>query len=291
MLTMIEVLKAILFGVVEGITEWLPISSTGHMILLDEFVKLNVSKEFLDLFLVVIQLGAILAVVVIYWNKLIPLSTKHGLHISRRKCKMWVKIIVASIPAGVVGILWDDVFTKYFYNYQTVAIMLILVGVVFIIIERSNKNKIAKIDSIDDISYGQAFLIGVFQMIAAIFPGTSRSGSTIIGGILAGTSRTVAAEFTFFLGIPVMFGASLLKILKFGFSFTGTEVMILIVGMVVAFVVSIIAIKFLMGYINMTSRYSDGTESHLVFWCLDILSEKHFLVNAIKRNFYSIPRK
>lgn len=250
MLTMIEVLKAILFGVVEGITEWLPISSTGHMILLDEFVKLNVSKEFLDLFLVVIQLGAILAVVVIYWNKLIPLSTKHGLHISRRKCKMWVKIIVASIPAGVVGILWDDVFTKYFYNYQTVAIMLILVGVVFIIIERSNKNKIAKIDSIDDISYGQAFLIGVFQMIAAIFPGTSRSGSTIVGSLMLGISRTAAAEFTFFLAVPAMFGGSAIKILKYSGGFNSAEVALLAIGMIVAFVLSIIAIKFLMSYIK-----------------------------------------
>ncbi len=250
MLTIIEVLKAILFGVVEGITEWLPISSTGHMILLDEFVKLNVSKEFLDLFLVVIQLGAILAVVVIYWNKLIPLSTKHGLHISRRKCKMWVKIIVASIPAGVVGILWDDVFTKYFYNYQTVAIMLILVGVVFIIIERSNKNKIAKIDSIDDISYGQAFLIGVFQMIAAIFPGTSRSGSTIVGSLMLGISRTAAAEFTFFLAVPAMFGGSAIKILKYSGGFNYAEVALLAIGMIVAFVLSIIAIKFLMSYIK-----------------------------------------
>lgn len=250
MLTMIEVLKAILFGVVEGITEWLPISSTGHMILLDEFVELNVSKEFLDLFLVVIQLGAILAVVVIYWNKLIPLSTKHGLHISRRKCKMWVKIIVASIPAGVVGILWDDVFTKYFYNYQTVAIMLILVGVVFIIIERSNKNKIAKIDSIDDISYGQAFLIGVFQMIAAIFPGTSRSGSTIVGSLMLGISRTAAAEFTFFLAVPAMFGGSAIKILKYSGGFNSAEVALLAIGMIVAFVLSIIAIKFLMSYIK-----------------------------------------
>ena len=250
MLTIIEVLKAILFGVVEGITEWLPISSTGHMILLDEFVKLNVSKEFLDLFLVVIQLGAILAVVVIYWNKLIPLSTKHGLHISRRKCKMWVKIIVASIPAGVVGILWDDVFTKYFYNYQTVAIMLILVGVVFIIIERSNKNKIAKIDSIDDISYGQAFLIGVFQMIAAIFPGTSRSGSTIVGSLMLGISRTAAAEFTFFLAVPAMFGGSAIKILKYSGGFNFAEVALLAIGMIVAFVLSIIAIKFLMSYIK-----------------------------------------
>lgn len=250
MLTIIEVLKAILFGVVEGITEWLPISSTGHMILLDEFVKLNVSKEFLDLFLVVIQLGAILAVVVIYWNKLIPLSTKHGLHISRRKCKMWVKIIVASIPAGVVGILWDDVFTKYFYNYQTVAIMLILVGVVFIIIERSNKNKIARVDSIDDISYGQAFMIGVFQMIAAIFPGTSRSGSTIVGSLMLGISRTVAAEFTFFLAVPAMFGGSAIKILKYSGGFNSAEVALLAIGMIVAFVLSIIAIKFLMSYIK-----------------------------------------
>ena len=250
MLTMIEVLKAILFGVVEGITEWLPISSTGHMILLDEFVKLNVSKEFLDLFLVVIQLGAILAVVVIYWNKLIPLSTKHGLHISRRKCRMWVKIIVASIPAGVVGILWDDVFTKYFYNYQTVAIMLILVGVVFIIIERANKNKMAKVDSIDDISYGQAFLIGVFQMIAAIFPGTSRSGSTIVGSLMLGISRTAAAEFTFFLAVPAMFGGSAIKILKYSGGFNSAEVALLAIGMIVAFVLSIIAIKFLMSYIK-----------------------------------------
>ena len=250
MLTIIEVLKAILFGVVEGITEWLPISSTGHMILLDEFVKLNVSKEFLDLFLVVIQLGAILAVVVIYWNKLIPLSTKHGLHISRRKCKMWVKISVASIPAGVVGILWDDVFTKYFYNYQTVAIMLILIGIVFIVIERANKNKIARVDSIDDISYGQAFLIGVFQMIAAIFPGTSRSGSTIVGSLMLGISRTAAAEFTFFLAVPAMFGGSAIKILKYSGGFNSAEVALLAIGMIVAFVLSIIAIKCLMSYIT-----------------------------------------
>jgi undecaprenyl-diphosphatase len=250
MLTMIEVLKAILFGVVEGITEWLPISSTGHMILLDKFVKLKVSPEFLDLFLVVIQLGAILAVVVIYWNKLIPLSTNHGLHISRRKCKMWVKIIVASIPAGVVGILWDDVFTKYFYNYQTVAIMLILVGVVFIFVERANKNKVARVDSIDDISYGQAFLIGVFQMIAAIFPGTSRSGSTIVGSLMLGISRTAAAEFTFFLAVPAMFGGSAIKILKYSGGFNSAEVALLAIGMIVAFVLSIIAIKFLMSYIK-----------------------------------------
>ena len=163
---------------------------------------------------------------------------------------MWVKIIVASIPAGVVGILWDDVFTKYFYNYQTVAIMLILVGIVFIVIERANKNKIARVDSIDDISYGQAFLIGVFQMIAAIFPGTSRSGSTIVGSLMLGISRTAAAEFTFFLAVPAMFGGSAIKILKYSGGFNSSEVALLAIGMIVAFVLSIIAIKFLMSYIK-----------------------------------------
>lgn len=248
---MIEILKAILFGVVEGITEWLPISSTGHMILLDEFVKLDVSPEFLDLFLVVIQLGAILAVVVLYFNKLIPFSRYHGrIRLDGKKCSMWVKIIVASIPAGVVGILWDDVFTELFYNYWTVAIMLILVGIVFIIVENANRGRIAEVDSIDDISYGKAFLIGVFQMIAAVFPGTSRSGSTIVGSLMLGISRTAAAEFTFFLAIPAMFGGSAIKLLKFEGSFNGSELMLLVIGMVVAFVVSIIAIKFLMSYIK-----------------------------------------
>lgn len=248
---MLEILKAILFGVVEGITEWLPISSTGHMILLDEFVKLDVSPEFLDLFLVVIQLGAILAVVVLYFKKLIPFSRYHGrVRLDGKKCSMWLKIIVASIPAGVVGILWDDVFTELFYNYWTVAIMLILVGIVFIIVENANRGRIAEVDSIDDISYGKAFLIGVFQMIAAVFPGTSRSGSTIVGSLMLGISRTAAAEFTFFLAIPAMFGGSAIKLLKFEGSFNGSELMLLVIGMVVAFVVSIIAIKFLMSYIK-----------------------------------------
>lgn len=196
---MIEILKSILYGIVEGITEWLPISSTGHMILLDEFVKLDVSEQFWDLFLVVIQLGAILAVIVMYWKKLIPLQFDHGCRIDRKKCVMWLKIIVASIPAGVVGILWDDIFTAVFYNYLTVAIMLIIVGILFILIENRNRRRVPTVDSIDDISYGKAFLIGVFQMIAAVFPGTSRSGSTIMGSLLLGISRTTAAEFTFFL--------------------------------------------------------------------------------------------
>lgn len=248
---MLEIIKSVIFGIVEGITEWLPISSTGHMILLDEFISLDVSAEFLDLFLVVIQLGAILAVVVLYIDKLLPFTRKRGrIRISRKKCSMWLKIIVASIPAGIVGILWDDVFTRLFYNYWTVAIMLILVGIVFIVIENVNRGKLAQIDSIDDISYGKAFLIGVFQMIAAIFPGTSRSGATIIGSLMLGISRTAAAEFTFFLAIPAMFGGSAIKLVKFEGSFTSQELVILIVGMAVAFVVSVLAIKFLMSYIK-----------------------------------------
>lgn len=247
---MTEFLKAILFGLVEGITEWLPISSTGHMILLDQFVRLKVSPEFLDLFLVVIQLGAILAVIVVYWKRLIPLKRDPALCVDRKKLNMWGKIIVASIPAGVVGILWDDLFTALFYNYMTVAIMLILVGIVFLIVERRNQKAAPKVDSIDEISYVQAFLIGVFQMIAAVFPGTSRSGSTIIGSLMMGISRTAAAEFTFFLAIPAMLGGSAIKVLKFEGSFVPEELVLLAVGMIVAFVVSILAIRFLMSYIK-----------------------------------------
>lgn len=237
-----EIIKAIILGIVEGITEWLPISSTGHMILVDEFIKMDVSPEFMEMFLVVIQLGAIMAVVVIYWKRLIPTN--------RATWIMWLKIIVACLPAAIIGLLFDDVFNALFYNYQTVAIMLILVGVVFIIIERANKNKVARVDSIDDISYGQAFLIGVFQMIAAIFPGTSRSGSTIVGSLMLGISRTAAAEFTFFLAVPAMFGGSAIKILKYSGGFNSAEVALLAIGMIVAFVLSIIAIKFLMSYIK-----------------------------------------
>ena len=249
---MIEILKAILFGIVEGITEWLPISSTGHMILLDEFVTLNVSEEFWDLFLVVIQLGAILAVVVMYWRKLWPFRYHHGVRIDGRKIIMWCKILVASIPAGVVGILWDDLFTELFYNYVTVAIMLILVGIVFLVVENRKSRRWSSdaIESIDDISFGQAFVIGIFQMIAAVFPGTSRSGSTIIGGLLLGISRTCAAEFTFFLAIPAMFGGSAIKMIKYEGSIAAMELLLLLIGMAVAFVVSILAIRFLMSYIK-----------------------------------------
>lgn len=257
---MIEFLKAVLFGIVEGITEWLPISSTGHMILLDEFVKLNVSKDFWEMFLVVIQLGAILAVVILFWNQIWPFGKKDNLHPVKQSgflacCKkdiwmLWFKIIVACLPAAVVGILFDEFFESLFYNGVCVAVALIVFGIGFILIENRNKGANAKINSLSEITFQTALVIGMFQLIAAIFPGTSRSGATILGALLIGVSRTVAAEFTFFLAIPVMLGASLLKILKFGFSFSGNELMILVVGMVTAFIVSIIVIRFLMGYIK-----------------------------------------
>ena len=247
---MIDILKTILFGIVEGITEWLPISSTGHMILLNEFVKLDVSADFWELFLVVIQLGAILAVVLVYWDKIFPFRVNGHWGIDGQKMNMWGKILVASIPAGVIGILFDDVFNALFYNYQTVAIMLILFGILFIVIESRNQNSVPRVRSISKISYLTAFIIGVFQLIAAVFPGTSRSGATIIGALLIGVARTTAAEFTFFLAIPAMFGGSAIKILKFGFHFTASQVGILLLGMAVAFIVSIFAIKFLMSYIK-----------------------------------------
>lgn len=257
---MLEFLKAVLFGIVEGITEWLPISSTGHMILVDEFVKLDVSEQFWEMFLVVIQLGAILAVVLLFWNQIWPFAGKKndcpvketGLLSFCRKGTwiMWFKIIVACLPAAVVGLLFDEFFESLFYNSVCVSIALIVFGIGFILIENRNKGTKAKINSLSEITYQTAFIIGLFQLIAAIFPGTSRSGATILGALLIGVSRTVAAEFTFFLAIPVMLGASLLKIVKFGFSFSGNELMILFTGMITAFVISVIVIKFLMGYIK-----------------------------------------
>lgn len=249
---MIEILKAILFGIVEGITEWLPISSTGHMIILDEFVKLDCTPEFKEMFLVVIQLGAILAVVLLFWNKIFPFQfkDKSKLVIEMDKIMLWCKIVVACIPAAVIGLLFDDVFEELFYHAFSVAIALIVFGVAFIVIERRNKGKKAKITRLEDITFQTALMIGVFQLIAAIFPGTSRSGATIVGALLIGVSRTVASEFTFFLAIPVMFGASLLKILKFGFAFSGMELAILAVGTLVAFIVSVVVIRFLMDYIK-----------------------------------------
>ena len=251
---MIEILKAVLFGIVEGITEWLPISSTGHMILLNEFVTLDVSPEFWEVFLVVIQLGAILAVVVLFWNKLFPFDfskrrKKNGI-IKTDIFVMWFKVLVACIPAMIYGILLDDLVEPYLYNATTVAIMLILFGVAFIVIENWNKGRNPRIKSLASLTYRDALIIGLFQLIAAVFPGTSRSGATIVGALLIGVSRVVSAEFTFFLAIPVMFGASLLKLVKFGLGFSMTEASLLIIGMVVAFVVSMGVISFLMGYIK-----------------------------------------
>lgn len=246
----IEILKAILFGLIEGVTEWLPVSSTGHMILLDELVQLDVTQEFLSMFLVVIQLGAILAVIVMYFPKLWPFSVKEKFFIKKDTFSMWFKILVACVPAAVVGILFEDELDRLFYNYWTVAFALIVFGVLFIIIEHQNKDVVPKVNSIAQITYPMAFCIGAFQLIAAVFPGTSRSGATILGAIMIGISRTVAAEFTFFLAVPVMLGASLLKILKFGLVFSASEVVLLLVGMVVAFVVSIVVIKLLLGYIR-----------------------------------------
>ena len=252
---MLDILKAVLFGIVEGITEWLPISSTGHMILLNEFVTMDVSEQFWDMFLVVIQLGAILAVVILYWNKIWPFRRKMpGKSMVKKSIiNLWIKIIVACIPAAIVGVLFDDALDALFYNYTCVSIALIVFGVAFIVIENWNKGKKPKITSLKELDYTTVMLIGVFQLIAAIFPGTSRSGATIVGALLLGVSRTVAAEFTFFLAIPVMFGASLLKVLKFvasGIAISGMEVTILLVGMVVAFLMSVFVIRFLMGYIK-----------------------------------------
>ncbi|MBP5266741.1 MAG: undecaprenyl-diphosphate phosphatase [Lachnospiraceae bacterium] len=261
---MLEILKAILFGIVEGVTEWLPISSTGHMILLNEIVSLNVSEEFYKMFEVVIQLGAIMAVVILYWNTLWPFTMKRvkakgSVAVHNRvvwkegALAMWIKIIIACIPAAIVGVLFDDKIDELFYHPIPVALALIIVGVIFIVVEFMNGKKEPVINSIAEIGYNTALIIGLFQLLAAIFPGTSRSGATIIGALLIGVSREVAAEFTFFLAVPVMFGASLLKVAKYvaeGVSMSGLEVLILIIGCVVAFAVSIFVIRFLMSYIK-----------------------------------------
>lgn len=251
----IELLKVIFLGIVEGITEWLPVSSTGHLILVEEFIKLNVSEAFWEMFMVVIQLGAIMAVVVLYFKELWPFQNQKKAkgalerYVKTDKMIMWFKIVVSCIPSIVIGLPFNDFIEAHFNNYLVVSIMLIVYGIFFILIENYNKKRTASINSVVEIGWKTAFLIGVFQLLAVI-PGTSRSGATIIGGILIGTSRTVAAEYTFFLAIPTMFGASLLKLVKFGLNFTGTEAIILIVGTLVSFVVSILAIKFLMGYIK-----------------------------------------
>lgn len=260
-----DIIKSVIFGIVEGITEWLPISSTGHMILLNEILPLRIGKnpdDFYSMFEVVIQLGAILAVVVLFWSQIWPFGRKNnkaplaktgiGAWVKTDIFVLWFHILVSTVPAAIIGILFDDVFERLFYNFQTVAIMLILFGIAFIVIETRHNGKSAKINSLVDISYTTALMIGFFQLIAAVFPGTSRSGATIVGALLIGVSRTVAAEYTFFLAVPVMFGASLLKGVKFLLhnSMTSQEGIILLVGMLVAFVVSLFVIRFLMGYIK-----------------------------------------
>ncbi|HIY09866.1 MAG TPA: undecaprenyl-diphosphate phosphatase [Candidatus Anaerofilum excrementigallinarum] len=248
--TLLELIKAVFYGLVEGITEWLPVSSTGHMILFEEFVHFSQSKEFMEMFRVVIQLGAILAVVVLFWDKIWPFTADKSKHyIKKESWVLWFHILVATLPALVLGLLLDDWLDAHFYNFITVAVMLIVYGVLFIAVEKNRKGKRPRVRSLDKLSYRDAFIIGLWQVLAMI-PGTSRSGATIVGGLLLGTTRSVAAEFTFFLAIPVMAGASLLKLLKFGFAFTGTELAVLAVGMVVAFVVSLVAIRFLMGYVK-----------------------------------------
>ena len=247
---LIIIFKAIILGIIEGITEWLPISSTGHMILVDEYLKLGMSPEFMEMFFVVIQLGAIMAVVVLYWKKIFPFNFNRKPIVQKNIIIMWIKIVIACIPAAIVGLLWDDQINALFYNFQTVAIMLIVFGILFIVVENYNKSRKPIVLNMDNLTYKMAIIIGLIQLIAAIFPGTSRSGATILGALLIGVSRDVAAEFTFFLAIPVMFGASLLKLIKFGLVFTSFELIVLLVGMLVAFIVSIWAIKFLVGYIK-----------------------------------------
>ncbi len=248
----LEILKSIFYGILEGITEWLPISSTGHMILLEEILPMNVSASFWEVFLVVVQLGAILAVVLLYWKKLFPLnlSNKNRPLLRYDILQLWFKILVACIPAAIVGLLFDDWLNEHLYNSVVVAIMLILVGLAFLFLENRNRYQRARVTALSQITYRDALIIGIFQLIAAIFPGTSRSGATIIGALMIGVSRTIAAEFTFFLAIPVMFGASLLKLVKFGLAFSGMELGLLFVGMLSAFIVSLLVIRFLMAYIK-----------------------------------------
>lgn len=252
---MLEIIKVIILGIIEGITEWLPISSTGHMILVEQFLKLNVSEDYWNMFLVVIQFGAILAVVFLYFGKLWPFQRadrkERGVYrvLNRKKFTMWLKILVSCVPAIIIGLPFDDWLDEHFYNYPTVAVMLILYGVLFIVVEDRNRKRKPLITGIDEIDWRSAFIIGLYQVLALI-PGTSRSGATILGGIILGMDRKTASEYTFFLAIPVMLGASLLKLVKFGFAFSGFELLLLAIGMVTAFAVSLFAIRFLLKYIK-----------------------------------------
>jgi len=255
--TVFEVLKAVIYGIVEGITELLPISSTGHLIIVEKLLPFKGTSEgFFEMFDVVIQLGAIMAIVILFWNKIWPFQKPHGEktgimeYVKQDKIILWVKIMVACVPAAVVGVLFDDKLEELFYNPTCVAIALIVFGIAFLVVEKWNEYRSPKVNELEEITFTTALLIGGFQLIAAIFPGTSRSGATIVGALLLGVSRMVAAEFTFFLAIPVMFGASLLKILKFGFSFTGLEITVLLVGMSVSFIVSMVVVRILMAFIK-----------------------------------------
>lgn len=246
---MLDILKAIIFGIVEGITEWLPISSTGHLIILEELLKLDQGDAFFEMFQVVIQLGAILAVIVIYFHKLNPFSPKKTEKQKMLTWQIWIKVVIGCVPAGVIGLLFNKQIDKLLYHWYVVAIMLIVYGILFIIVENYQKDKTPQVTKFSQLTIPMILIIGVFQMLALI-PGTSRSGATIVGALMIGVSRSVATEYTFFLAIPVMFGASLLKLVKFGLNFTGMQVAVLLVGMVVSFAVSIVAIKFLMSYIR-----------------------------------------
>ena len=246
---MLEILKAIIFGIVEGITEWLPVSSTGHLILMDELLKLKQGEAFFEMFEVVIQLGAIMAVVVLYFHKLNPFSPRKTSKQKMMTIQLWVKVLIGCLPAGIIGLLFSDVIDKYLYHWYVVAAMLIVYGILFIVVENRQKGMEPKVTKISQLTLPMLLIIGVFQMLAMI-PGTSRSGATIVGALLIGVSRSVAAEFTFFLAIPVMFGASGLKLFKFGFDYTPMQIAILLVGVVVSFFVSIVAIEFLMKYIK-----------------------------------------
>ena len=248
-LTIAELIKVIILGIVEGVTEWLPISSTGHMILVDEIITLQVSQKFKDMFLVVIQLGAILSVVVMNFNRLNPWAVNKSRNEKRKTIILWYKVIAATLPAGIIGLCFNKYMEEHFMTAGVVAATLIIYGILFIVVENRNKNQIPRINSLDALDYKTAMMIGCFQVLSLV-PGTSRSGSTILGGILCGVSRIVVTEFTFFLAIPVMFGASLLKLVKFGFSFSFSELIILLVGMIVAFVVSVLSIKCLLKYIK-----------------------------------------
>ena len=274
-----EVLKVIFLGIVEGITEWLPISSTGHMILVDEFIRLNLSPDFKEMFLVVIQLGAILAVPVMFWKRLYPFSKGNTPEEKKNILSLWLKVIVGVLPAAILGVLLDDFLDEHLYNYVVVAIALVVYGVAFILIERRNKGKDYRIESVYDITYKDALIIGCYQVLSLI-PGTSRSGSTILGGMLTGVSRTASAEFSFFLAIPVMLGASFLKVLKFmlaGLTVAPFEIILLLIGIIVSFVVSILAIDFLMSFVKKHSFSAFGIYRIV----LGIIVVGYFIINTI----------